>query len=132
MTYTVFMFITRKPGMSPEAFIDHYENKHLPLVREVFGDQAPVRHTRHYVKRAPAGPEGDGFPPPLVFAGDAATIDYDCIVKVELRDEAHYQAFNEIVANNPRKKETDEDLAAFVDRSKVRVVAVESPRITGT
>ncbi|XPS70833.1 hypothetical protein M3J09_003034 [Ascochyta lentis] len=53
MTYTVFMFVTRKPGMTLEAFVDHYENKHIPLILEVLGDQAPVRHTRHYVKRKP-------------------------------------------------------------------------------
>lgn len=116
--------------MSLEAFVDHYENKHVPLVLEVLGDQAPVRHTRHYLKRIPAGLEGNDVPPPLVFFGDAATIDYDCITSVELRDEAHFQAFNEKFANSPRRKEIDEDQAAFADASKFRVVAVESPRIT--
>ena len=124
------MFVARKPGMSLDAFIDHYENKHIPLVFEILGDQVPVRHTRHYVKRNSAGAEGNDVPPPLVFFGDAAAIDYDCITTVELRDEAHFQAFNEKVVNSPRKKDFDEDQAAFVDGSKFRIVAVESPRIT--
>ncbi|KZM24476.1 uncharacterized protein EKO05_0001979 [Ascochyta rabiei] len=130
MPYTIFMFVTRKPGMTLEAFVDHYEKKHIPLVLEVLGDQAPVRHTRHYVKRNPAAAEGNDVPPPLVFFGDAATIDYDCITTVELRDEAHFQAFNEQFANSPRKKELEDDQAAFADGTRFRVVAVESPRVT--
>ncbi|KAJ4359336.1 hypothetical protein N0V95_002260 [Ascochyta clinopodiicola] len=131
MTYTIFMFVARKPGMTLEAFVDHYENKHVPLVLEVLGDQAPVRHIRHYVKRNPAAAaEGTDVPPPLVLFGDAATIDYDCITTVELRDEAHFQAFNEKFANSPRKKDIEEDQAAFADGAKFRVVAVESPKIT--
>ncbi|KAJ4382822.1 hypothetical protein N0V86_002046 [Didymella sp. IMI 355093] len=130
MGYTVFMFVTRKPGMSLEAFVDHYENKHVPLVLEVLGDVAPVRHTRYYLKRNSAGAEGSDIPPPLVFFGDAATIDYDCITTVELRDEAHFQAFNEKFANSPRRKEIDEDQDVFADGSKFRVLAVESPKIT--
>ena len=130
MGYTVFMFVTRKPGMSLEAFVDHYENKHVPLVMEVLGDVVPVRHTRHYLKRNPPGAEGNDVPPPLVFFGDASTVDFDCITTVELKDEAHFQAFNEKFANSPRRKDIDEDQEAFADGSKFRVVAVESPKIT--
>jgi hypothetical protein len=130
MGYTVFMLVTRKPGMSLEAFVDHYENKHVPLVLEVLGDVAPVRHTRYYLKRNPAGAEGNDVPPPLLFFGDATTVDYDCITTVELRDEAHFQAFNEKFANSPRRKEIDEDQDRFADGSKFRVLAVESPKIT--
>lgn len=124
------MFIGRKPGMSLAAFIDHYENKHVPLVLEILGKAAPVRHTRHYVKQNPAGAEENNGPHPLVFFGDAAAIDYDCITTVEYRDEAHFQESNEIFANSPRGAELQEDQAAFADGSKFRVVAVEDPKFT--
>lgn len=130
MVYTIFMLVTRKPGMSLEDFIDHYEKKHIPLVMEVLGDVAPVRHTRHYLKRNPAGAEGQDVPPPLLFFGDASTIDYDCISTVELRDEAHFQAFNERFANSPRRKDLEEDQEIFADGSKFRVLAMETPRVT--
>jgi hypothetical protein len=130
MVYVVFMFIARKPGMSLEAFKDHYENKHVPLVLQVLGDEAPVRHTRHYLQRNPAAAEGDGVPPPLLFFGDASTIDYDCITKVELRDEEHFQAFNVKYASSPLKKELEEDQLAFSDASKFRVLAVGSISVT--
>ncbi|KAF3001918.1 hypothetical protein E8E13_006565 [Curvularia kusanoi] len=130
MTYTVIMLIARKPGMSMEAFIDHYENKHVPLVLEVLGDAQPVRHTRHYLKRQPSNGDSDDVPPPLLYFGDASTIDYDCITKIELRDAAHFQAFNERFANSPRRKELDEDQEAFADGSKFRVLAVDKVSIT--
>jgi len=41
MGYRVFMFVARKPGMSLEAFVDHYENKHVPLVLEILGGEPP-------------------------------------------------------------------------------------------
>lgn len=124
------MLITRKPGMSLEAFVDHYENKHVPLVLDVLGEIAPVSHTRYYLKRNPADAEGSDVPPPLLFFGDASTVDYDCITKIELRDEAHFNAFNEKFANTPRRTEIEEDQAAFADGSKFRVLAVESGRVT--
>lgn len=129
MTCKIFMFVARKPGMSLEDFVDHYEKKHVPLVLEIVNDQAPVRHVRYYLKRNPID-QGTDVPPPLVFVGDAGAIDYDCITTVEFRDEAHLQAFNEKFSNSPRRKEVEEDQAAFADGSKFRVVAVESPRVT--
>lgn len=130
MVYVVFMLIARKPGTSLKAFKDHYENKHIPLVLEVLGDVAPVRHTRHYLQRNPAATEGDDVPPPLVFVGDASTIDYDCITKVELRDEEHFQAFNAKYASSPRQEELKEDQLAFSDASKFRVLAVGDISVT--
>lgn len=130
MGYTVIMLVARRPGMSLEAFKDHYENKHVPLVLSVLGDVAPVRHTRHYLQRNPAAAEGDDVPPPLLFFGDASTIDYDCITTIELRDEAHFQAFNEKFTNTPRRNEIEEDQAAFADGSKFRILAVGSRMVT--
>lgn len=130
MVYVVFMFIARRPGMTLEDFKDHYENKHIPLVLEVLGDAAPVRHTRHYLQRNPAAAEGDDVAPPLLFVGDASAIDYDVITKVELRDEEHFQAFNAKYASSPRQKELAEDQLAFSDASKFKVLAVGSMSVT--
>ncbi|KAH6638118.1 hypothetical protein C7974DRAFT_154673 [Boeremia exigua] len=121
MGYVVLMFVTRKPGMSFEAFVDHYENKHIPLVLEIIGDDAPVRHTRHYVRSNPGSAEGsDVHSPP-------ATTDFDCLTTVEFRDEAH---FHRVFANSRRKQELEDDQAAFSDKTKFRAVAVEDPKVT--
>jgi hypothetical protein len=133
MTYTIFMLVSRKPGMTLAEFTHHYENIHIPLALDILGDSAPVRHTRYYLKRteASASAAGDPIaadapgvePPPLVFVGAATSIDYDCISIVEFDDEAHLAKFNEILGNGPRKDEMERDNASFVDMSNFRIFA---------
>ncbi|KAF1911660.1 hypothetical protein BDU57DRAFT_97247 [Ampelomyces quisqualis] len=122
MTFSVIMLVTRLPGLTFEQFKNHYENKHVPLVMSILKDILPISHTRHYVKRI------DGAP--TVFAGDAGTVDYDCICRVELRDEAHFVKFNEAIAKSSRKAEIAADQEAFADSSKFRVIAIDSTVVT--
>jgi hypothetical protein len=126
MTYTVFMLITRKQDMTIEQFKNHYENKHVPLIMEVLKDVLPISHTRYYLKCNDAA-EGH---PPLVFVGDASTVDYDCITKIELRDEKHFGQLNEAMQKSPRKAEVEADEFAFADRSKFRLFAIQSTEST--
>lgn len=130
MAVTVFMFVPRKPGMSIEAFKDHYENKHVPLVLRALGDAQPVSHTRYYCQRNPAAQGDAEVPPPLLYMGDVNTIDYDCITIVELEDDAHFKRFNEAFETSPLKKEIEADQKVFADESKFKVLAVESPKVS--
>ncbi|CAO2656507.1 Nn.00g053100.m01.CDS01 [Neocucurbitaria sp. VM-36] len=130
MGITVFMFVPRKPGISLEAFKDHYENKHVPLVLKALGDAKPVSHTRYYCQRNPAAQGDAEVPPPLLYVGDPSTIDYDCITTVELEDEAHFKRFNEAFETSPLRKEIEEDQNLFADSSKFKVLAVETLRVT--
>lgn len=124
------MFVPRKPGTTPEAFKQHYENKHVPLVLKALGDAKPLRHTRYYLQRNPAAQGDADVAPPLLFVGDPSTIDYDCITTIEFEDEAHFMRFNEAFQNSPMKKEIEEDEAVFADQSKFKIVAVEKPFVT--
>lgn len=45
MAYTILIFAYRKPGTTPEQFRMHYENNHMPLVREIGGEHFPNSHT---------------------------------------------------------------------------------------
>jgi hypothetical protein len=131
MVYTVFLFVARKPGTSIASFIDHYENKHMPLLMSIFGDDKPLRHSRYYLKRAPGDSNmaDNTDPPPLVFMGDVSAIDYDCITAFELEDEAHFMRFSQTFANSPLRSAVDEDEKAFLDQSKLRCVASEDRRL---
>lgn len=124
------MFTTRAPGLSLEAFKDHYENKHIPLVIEALGDAKPLRHTRYYCQRNTAAQGDSEVPPPLVYVGNPETIDYDCLAVVEFEDEAHFFRFNEAFEKSPMKKELEADRIAFSDSSKFKLLAVESPQVT--
>jgi hypothetical protein len=130
MGYTIIMLVTRKAGLTIEQFKDHYENQHMPLVMDVLKDVSPVSHTRYYLKRNEAARGDADVAPPLVFAGDASTVDYDCISKIELRDEEHFKQFNEAYANSPRKAELHADEAIFAEVEKFRVFAIESTEVT--
>lgn len=130
MTVALFMFVPRLPGTTLEAFKDHYENKHVPLVLRAIGDEKPLRHTRYYLQRNPAAQGSADTAPPLLFAGNPDTIDYDCITTIEFEDEAHFARFNEAFQKSPLKQEIEEDEGRFADRSKFKIVAVEQPIVT--
>jgi hypothetical protein len=126
MSYTVFFLTSRKSGLSPEKFKDHYENKHLPLVIDCLKDfpgAAPLSHTRYYLRRG----ENDV---PMLIMGDASTVDYDCLTLIEFRDEHHFGEFNQAWMTSPKKAELDADAETFGDFSKFRILAVESGKTT--
>ncbi|CAO2647552.1 Nn.00g084740.m01.CDS01 [Neocucurbitaria sp. VM-36] len=137
MVFTVFMFIPRKPGMTLEAFKEHYETKHVPLCLAALGDEKPIRHSRYYLQRnasagAPqlASANSDDPPPPLLYLGDPATVDYDCISVVEYEDEAHFLRFKEVMQNGPDREKIMADQDAFEDHARMKAVAVESPKVS--
>jgi EthD domain len=45
----VFAFLTKRDGIDTAAFIDHYENRHVPLVLSLA--PAPLVYKRNYVVR---------------------------------------------------------------------------------
>lgn len=130
MTYTIIHLLTRKPSLSLDEFKDHYENKHVPLVLECIKGVEPQSHVRYYLKRNDASKDEAGIAPPLVFAGDASTIDYDCITKIEFRDADHFRQFSHVAGNSPRLAEIEADQKAFVDMAKFRAFAVEEAMVT--
>jgi hypothetical protein len=126
----VFMFIGRKPGTTLEAFKDHYENHHVPLVLKALGKDAPLRHTRYYLQRNTAAQGDADVAPPLLWVGNADGIDYDCITTMEFEDEAHSARMRETFQNSPMKAEIEEDEAVFADRSGFKLLGVEKPAVT--
>ncbi|OAK93533.1 hypothetical protein IQ06DRAFT_93525 [Phaeosphaeriaceae sp. SRC1lsM3a] len=104
MPFTVLMFINRKPGTTMEQFKNHYEHGHVPLIKEALSDCLPVSHTRYYFNEA---------------------ADYDCITKLEFRNEEHSAQFNNKFATSPRKAELEADQAEFVDGPNMKVLVVE-------
>lgn len=51
MVYTVLMLVYRSPELTPVQFRDHYENKHIPLMKSLTGHDFPLSHARHYIER---------------------------------------------------------------------------------
>lgn len=75
----------RKPGMSPEAFRDYYENHHSKLGAEFVNGYA-LSYARHYLY-----PMNPGDPQPI----------YDCLMMLTFPDRAAFEAATGRVANDP-------------------------------
>jgi hypothetical protein len=128
MTYSILLFVTRRPGSTPEQFKDHYENVHLPLAQKLCGTAHwPIKFTRRYIARitrrgfgGPANPDN----PPLLLRGDAQDIDYDCIADMTFESETAFQAFYRKIYERDVAKVLAADEKLFLEVGKTRVVVV--------
>ncbi|KAF1355646.1 hypothetical protein EJ07DRAFT_181986 [Lizonia empirigonia] len=127
MAYTILLFITRKPNLSPEEFKHHYENVHIPLARGLCAGHWPSKFTRRYLARitrkgfgGPANPDR----PPLLLRGDAQTVDYDCISEMTFENEDAFHAFYRRVYEKDVAVKLVPDEASFLELGKTSVVVV--------
>lgn len=130
MPYTVIVHETRNPSLTPAEFADHYDNVHIPLLKEVVGQKFPVSHHRYYFKRADGGGETAGTAPPLVFYGMVADFAYDAVVLMIFEDIEHFIRFKDAYEQSPRKAEIDAEENTFIIKSEMKAVASEDARVT--
>jgi hypothetical protein len=128
MTYSILLYVTRKPDTTPEAFKDHYENIHLPLARELCGeDYWPFKFTRRYLARITR--KGFGGPlnpdrPTFLLRGDAQDTDCDCVADMTFESEQAFQAFYKKIYERDVAKVLAADEQLFLDVGKTRVVVI--------
>ena len=103
----VFAFLTKREDLETEAFIDHYENHHVPLVLRLA--PRPSVYKRNYVVR------GDEF------NRDDAAIDFDVVTELVFPDRAAYVAWLERLSGD----EIGRDERTFLDRSRTRACVIE-------
>lgn len=127
MTYTIILFVTRKPDLSPDEFRDHYENVHIPLAHRLCADNWPFKFTRRYLARitrkgfgGPANPDR----PPLLLRGDAQDIDYDCVSEMTFESENAFHAFYKRVYERDVAAKLAADETNFLHQGKTRIVVV--------
>ncbi|GAA6043171.1 hypothetical protein JCM8097_008706 [Rhodosporidiobolus ruineniae] len=124
MVYTVLITVWRKPGMSMEAFHEHYENVHMPLIRELAGDQIPISHNRLYVSR------DENFKEIMVqkaTCGDG--IDYDAVAELNFADKEASDTYWRILYRPEAQGRLYEDELKFMDREKLRIVAISNKEL---
>ncbi|OTA92589.1 hypothetical protein M434DRAFT_396357 [Hypoxylon sp. CO27-5] len=122
MTFSILFLASRKAGTTPEVFKAHYENTHIPLLKQVAGASFPQSHTRHYIHRA----EGQAH----VLLGTQGDFDYDVVVELTFADQEAFKAYTAAThsGENGAKISADED--SFLDRSKSRAVILGSTEVT--
>ena len=110
----VMLMMKRKPGLSLEEFIEHYERVHVPLA--LTNARNLVHYERHYLRPGRFVPFGDELIEP----------DYDVITELWYDSETTYESQQELLRRHP---EVLVDIVAdeeqLFDRSKSRFAYVE-------
>ena len=97
-------FVSRKPGLSREEFIRHYEDAHAPLAMQHFPFK---RYVRNYG-----------------MDGQAEELGFDCITEVWFETMEDCQAAAEFSASEDYRV-ISEDEERFMDRGKIVAFLVE-------
>ena len=103
----VFAFLTKREGLETQAFIDYYENHHVPLVLSL-APRPPV-YKRNYVVR------GDGL------NREDPAIDFDVVTELVFPDRPAFAAWLEKLS----VEEIGVDEDRFLNRSRTRAYVIE-------
>jgi hypothetical protein len=110
--FKVMALLGKKPGLSKAEFIDHYENRHVPLIKGMF--DGIVEYRRSYVDLTGAI-LSDGVAPP----------DFDVVTELWFKDRAGYEAMLAGPGNPEIAKRVADDEDHFLDRTKTRFFVVD-------
>ncbi|EQB00049.1 uncharacterized protein (TIGR02118 family) [Sphingobium wenxiniae] len=108
------VLLRRKNDLTVDQFIDHYENRHVPLVREVLPTIG--RYVRNYLDHTSVSAGRQ--------EGDAPTPYFDVITELWFEDDAAYQAFVAALSDPEVSRRLQEDEERFLDRSIVQTYPV--------
>lgn len=117
----IIILMRKKAGITREAFISYYENKHSRLVYRLKG--IVIEYRRNYPLPEYSGSSA-GFTADtengasgLEYAG----LEYDCITEATVADEEALKVMFEIMARPDVRAEIDEDEKHFIDQSSIRM-----------
>jgi hypothetical protein len=135
MPFVVFLYQYRKDGITPKEFQDSMEGEIYPWLANYIGIHNPVAFTRHYPARV-NGEIGRRFaalqalPPALdkdatvVLIGDAAEFPWDVMIRVEFRDELHFQQYFAFINEPEHADKIAEQEEKNSDPSKLRIEVI--------
>jgi hypothetical protein len=107
----------RKPGMSLEAFREHYETRHAPLALSLIPQMQS--YVRNYV-RHDLGHSIEGF------EGSGSGADFDVITEITYASRADYEASLKNLDDPEVRRLIAEDEERFIDRSATKYFLVET------
>jgi hypothetical protein len=109
--FKVFGFLTKKQDMETRAFIDHYENNHVPLICGLA--PSPIVYKRNYLVRGDEiDREEDG-------------IDFDVVTELVFSDREAYLAWIAAVGTGTAGEQVSADEGRFLDRTRTRSYVIE-------
>ena len=99
--FKVLAFLTRRDGMETGAFVDYYENHHVPLILKLA--TPPLVYKRHYRGEA--------------LTRNRGPVDFDVVTELGFPDRAAYVDWMAQLAGSGQ---VGVDEARFLDRSRTR------------
>jgi hypothetical protein len=117
MLFKVFGFLTKKQDMETKAFIDHYENNHVPLICGLA--PLPIVYKRNYLVRGDEiNREDDG-------------IEFDVVTELVFPDRDAYLAWSHAVGTGEAGEQVSTDEARFLNRTRTRAYVIEEHATSG-
>lgn len=110
--FKVLVLLKRKPGLSMEEFIHHYETSHAPL--GVKYQTRMKRYVRHYLR-----------PAPYALDGSVVEAEYDVITELWFDDKAAYEEGMALMREPEANQILNADEERFLDLGRSRMVFVE-------
>ena len=108
----VVTLLTRKPGMSREAFIEHYETHHRKIGEKYLGGFA-TKYQRRYLQSA-GFREQEGEEPP-----------FDVLMEIWYPDQGTLSAALSVLSTDEAQAEITADEERLFDRTLIRSYTVE-------
>jgi uncharacterized protein (TIGR02118 family) len=115
--FKILGFLTKKEGMETRAFIDYYENKHVPLICSLA--PTPALYKRRYVMR---GEE---------LTKEGGAVDFDVVTELAFPDQAAFLAWMAQLSGPGAGDQVAADEAMFLDRSRTRAYVIEEHVTSG-
>ncbi len=117
----IIWLLRRKPGITFEAFQEHYERSHAELGKKYFGHL--IKHyRRNYNDRQIL----NTTPANLAGLMAAKSWDYDCITEWELEDETAMAEIVRLLSDPAIHKIFHDDEEYFLDRTSVRYLRCDT------
>jgi hypothetical protein len=108
--FTVLVFGTMAPHLTLTQYKNHYDNIHVPLVRNLTGENFPPLHTRYYVGGTPA------------FVNASAVVDWDSMAVMSFRDQAQAVGFMGVLGREDVKEIVSRDEEEFMGKEPRTVI----------
>jgi hypothetical protein len=107
--FKVLAFLTKREGIETRAFIDYYENKHVPLICSLA--PIPIVYKRRYVLEK--------------LTNEGGAIDFDVVTELGFADRLAYLAWMAKLSAPGAGEQVSADEAKFLDRWRTRAYVVE-------
>ena len=108
----VLTLLTRKPGMSREAFIEHYETHHRKIGEKYLGGFA-TKYQRRYLQSAGVSGQEEEEPP------------FDVLMEIWYPDQGMLNAALAVLSTDEAQAEITADEERLFDRALIRSYTVE-------